>query len=264
MAKRPFVISEYVRWGDIDLAGIICYGAYIRFYELAETEIFRAAGLPFREMFERFDMWLPRKVMHTEFHKPALLDDRLKVVTYFSQIGRTSLTINFDVLNAAEGTLPPPLEGSLFLLLRLHDRPAAILAAACAGILRVILGARSFALVLVVVRQLLARLNRAQCLDVDAAADDHRLAVRITGVVDVRRLVATDGAVDAGIVIEREEEGVMTVHRGVIVASIGLVVVDALAGVLDDARPLANAPHGEGAPTLDAGASELEVWIGCV
>ncbi len=105
MAKRPFVISEYVRWGDIDLAGIICYGAYIRFYELAETEIFRAAGLPFREMFERYDMWLPRKIMHTEFHKPALLDDRLKVVTYFSHIGRTSLTINFDVLNAAEGTL---------------------------------------------------------------------------------------------------------------------------------------------------------------
>jgi YbgC/YbaW family acyl-CoA thioester hydrolase len=103
--KRPFVISEYVRWGDIDLAGIICYGAYIRFYELAETEIFRAAGLPFREMFERYDIWLPRKVMHTEFHKPALLDDRLKVVTYFSHIGRTSLTINFDVMNAADGAL---------------------------------------------------------------------------------------------------------------------------------------------------------------
>jgi acyl-CoA thioester hydrolase len=104
-SKRPFVISEYVRWGDIDLAGIICYGAYIRFYELAETEIFRAAGLPFREMFERYDMWLPRKIMHTEFHKPALLDDRLKVVTYFSHIGRTSLTINFDVMNAADGAL---------------------------------------------------------------------------------------------------------------------------------------------------------------
>ncbi len=43
--------------------------------------------------------------MHTEFHKPALLDDRLKVVTYFSHIGRTSLKINFDVMNAADGTL---------------------------------------------------------------------------------------------------------------------------------------------------------------
>ena len=79
--KKPFVISEYVRWGDIDLAGIICYGAYIRFFELAETEIFRAAGLPFKEMFDRYDMWLPRKIMHTEFFSPAVLDERLKVVT---------------------------------------------------------------------------------------------------------------------------------------------------------------------------------------
>jgi acyl-CoA thioester hydrolase len=105
VVKKPFVISEYVRWGDIDLAGIICYGAYIRFYELAETEIFRAAGLPFREIFERYDIWLPRKVMHTEFQAPARLDDRLKVVTYFSRIGRTSLTINFDVMSADGGTL---------------------------------------------------------------------------------------------------------------------------------------------------------------
>ncbi len=98
--KTPFVVSEYVRWGDIDLAGIICYAAYTRFYEIAETEIFRAVGLPFREMFERFDMWLPRKVMHTEFFAPAVLDQKLKVVTYFSRVGRTSLTINYDVMGA--------------------------------------------------------------------------------------------------------------------------------------------------------------------
>ena len=105
MAKKPFVITEYVRWGDIDLAGIICYGAYIRFYELAETEIFRASGLPFRDMFERFDIWLPRKVMHTEFYAPAVLDANLKIITYFSHIGRTSLTINFDVMSADGATL---------------------------------------------------------------------------------------------------------------------------------------------------------------
>jgi acyl-CoA thioester hydrolase len=103
--KSPFVINEYVRWGDIDLAGIICYGAYIRFYELAETEIFRAAGLPFREMFERYDIWLPRKIMHTEFHAPARLDDRLRIVTYFSHIGRTSIRINFDVMSEDGRTL---------------------------------------------------------------------------------------------------------------------------------------------------------------
>ncbi|HET7584425.1 MAG TPA: thioesterase family protein [Gemmatimonadaceae bacterium] len=94
---RPFVVNEYVRWGDIDLAGIICYGAYIRFFEIAEEEIFRAAGLPMKQMFDRYDLWLPRKVMHAEFFAPAVLDERLEVVTYFSRIGTTSLTINFDV-----------------------------------------------------------------------------------------------------------------------------------------------------------------------
>lgn len=103
--KRPFVVREYVRWGDIDLAGIICYGAYIRFYELAETELFRAMGLPFGKVFEQLGIWLPRRVMHTEFHSPAVLDERLEVLTYFNRIGETSLTLNFDVMDATRRTL---------------------------------------------------------------------------------------------------------------------------------------------------------------
>jgi acyl-CoA thioesterase FadM len=50
-------------------------------------------------------MWLPRRVMHTEFYSPALLDEQLKVITYFSRVGATSLTINFDVMSATEKTL---------------------------------------------------------------------------------------------------------------------------------------------------------------
>ena len=41
-----------VRWGDVDAASIIFYGAYIRFFEFAETELFRAVGLPYGVMFE--------------------------------------------------------------------------------------------------------------------------------------------------------------------------------------------------------------------
>jgi acyl-CoA thioester hydrolase len=111
--KTPFVISDYVRWGDVDLAGIIHYGAYLRFFELGETEIFRAAGLPFPQMFDRYDIWLPRKIIHSEFHSPAVLDEQLRVLTYFSRIGTTSLTINFDVVGAASRVL----RASAFLVL---------------------------------------------------------------------------------------------------------------------------------------------------
>ena len=41
---RKFTVEERVRWGDVDAARIIFYGSYIRFFEIAETELFRAAG----------------------------------------------------------------------------------------------------------------------------------------------------------------------------------------------------------------------------
>ncbi len=96
-----FRVSEYVRWGDIDLAGIICYGSYVRFFEIAETELFRAIGLPFSQLFERFDFWLPRAQLHFEFRKPALLDERLDVETWVSKIGTSSLRLQFEVRKSA-------------------------------------------------------------------------------------------------------------------------------------------------------------------
>ena len=40
----PFVVHEYVRWGDVDIVGIIRYDAYLRFFEFAESELLRAVG----------------------------------------------------------------------------------------------------------------------------------------------------------------------------------------------------------------------------
>ena len=47
-----FSVSEYVRWEDIDAAGIINYQAYLRFFGLAEVELFRSCGLPYRTLFD--------------------------------------------------------------------------------------------------------------------------------------------------------------------------------------------------------------------
>jgi YbgC/YbaW family acyl-CoA thioester hydrolase len=98
MPARPFVIDEYVRWSDVDFAGIIFYGAYVRFFEIAETELFREAGLPYSEVFERFDIWLPRAHLDCDFKYPARLDDRLRVAVYFTRFGNSSVGINFDVV----------------------------------------------------------------------------------------------------------------------------------------------------------------------
>jgi YbgC/YbaW family acyl-CoA thioester hydrolase len=94
---RRFRVREYVRWGDIDQAGIICYGAYVRFFEIAETEFFRAAGFPYSKLFEQFDFWLPRVQLHFDFRRPALLDDLLEVEVWIGHVGKTSLRLEFCV-----------------------------------------------------------------------------------------------------------------------------------------------------------------------
>ncbi len=95
---QPYVVREYVRWSDVDFAGIIFYGSYVRFFEIAETEMFRSVGLAHHDLFDHYGVVFPRKALHGEFFLPARLDDRLAVATYVGHVGTTSLRLNFDVL----------------------------------------------------------------------------------------------------------------------------------------------------------------------
>jgi len=96
---KPFIIDEYVRWSDVDNAGIIFYGSYVRFFEIGETELFRSVGMPYSKVFDHFDVWLPRVHLECDFKYPARLDDHLRVAAYFTCFGNSSIRINFDVLH---------------------------------------------------------------------------------------------------------------------------------------------------------------------
>ena len=120
MTAKPYTIEEYVRWSEVDPAGILCYSAYFRFFEMAETELFRAAGLAFGDAFDRFDVWFPRAAVHSEFYRPARLDDRLRVAAYVSRVGTTSMTLNFEVLQGD----PPALSAAGYEVIVCVDRSA--------------------------------------------------------------------------------------------------------------------------------------------
>ncbi len=94
---KRFSIQERVRWSDTDHARLIFYGSYLRFLEIAEVEMFRAVGLPYSQLFERYGIWLPRVQIHCDFVAPAVLDDLLRVDTYIGRLGRKSIRLNFEV-----------------------------------------------------------------------------------------------------------------------------------------------------------------------
>jgi len=94
-----------VRWGDVDAARIIFYGAYIRFFEFAETELFRAVGLPYSVIFDELDVWLPRAHLECDFRRAAQLDDLLEVAVFVGRVGTKSLRLDFEVRRKGEDSL---------------------------------------------------------------------------------------------------------------------------------------------------------------
>src|SRR6266508_4359755 len=99
-APQPYVIVEYVRLSGGVGAGHIFYGPYVRVFEIAATEMFRHCGLAYARMFDEYDIFLPRKAVHSEFYWPARLDDRLRIAAYVGKVGTKSLTLHFDVFRA--------------------------------------------------------------------------------------------------------------------------------------------------------------------
>jgi acyl-CoA thioester hydrolase len=99
-----FEVHDRVRWSDCDPFGIIYYGAYVRLFQVAEEELFRACGLPFAELRRNLGVWIPRKALHAEFHSPAEIDEEVVVQAWFARVGTTSLTMQFEVYRASDRT----------------------------------------------------------------------------------------------------------------------------------------------------------------
>jgi acyl-CoA thioester hydrolase len=99
VGQGAFAIEEYVRWSDVDAAGIVCYGAFVRFVEVAETELFRSAGMPYSKVFDTYDCWLPRVHFSGDFRTPARLDEKLRVAAFVKRLGTTSLTLGIAIDN---------------------------------------------------------------------------------------------------------------------------------------------------------------------
>src|ERR1044071_8394044 len=120
---HKFTIEERVRWGDVDAANIIFYGSYIRFFEIAETELFRSVGMPYGKIFDELDIWLPRVHLECDFHRAAQMDDLLEVSVYVGKLGRTSLRLNFEVRRRNEaGEIENDLMATAHFVLVSTDR----------------------------------------------------------------------------------------------------------------------------------------------
>lgn len=102
-APPPDAFEVVVRaeWGDVDLVGIMRYGAYPRLLDVAEAGLFRAAGLEFPRLQTEYGVVLVRRVLHLEYRAPARYDAVLRVALWVVRASRSALTFGVAVRDGA-------------------------------------------------------------------------------------------------------------------------------------------------------------------
>jgi YbgC/YbaW family acyl-CoA thioester hydrolase len=84
-----------VRWVDTDASGIIHYTAAFRYFEVAEWELFRKAGIPLSASSRTFG--LPRVAVNATFHAPLHVDEEIAVHIRPERLGNTSITLAIEI-----------------------------------------------------------------------------------------------------------------------------------------------------------------------
>jgi acyl-CoA thioester hydrolase len=95
MSPRPpfkFSATTRVAFSDTDAQGVVYYGRYMPYFDLARVEYHRGLDMLHSDPQDReFVM----RAMHVEYHMPARFDDLIEVDVRISRIGTSSVTYEF-------------------------------------------------------------------------------------------------------------------------------------------------------------------------
>jgi acyl-CoA thioester hydrolase len=99
-ARPPYSFSAGTRvaFSDTDAQGIVYYGRYAPYFDVARVEYWRHLGFAAHDDPARGEFVM--RAFDIEYHAPASFDDVLEVFCRVARIGNTSITFEFDVVLA--------------------------------------------------------------------------------------------------------------------------------------------------------------------
>jgi len=110
-----------VRYSETDQMGIVYYGNYAQYFEVARVEFLRDLGFVYKEL-EESGIIMPVVRFETDFKFPAKYDEELSVVTSINSVPTSKITFDYEVLNP-EGVLVCTAKVILVFLNKVNFRP---------------------------------------------------------------------------------------------------------------------------------------------
>jgi acyl-CoA thioester hydrolase len=120
----PFRFSARTRVGfsDTDAQGIVYYGRYNPYFDLARVEYLRRLDL-----LHQSEMQFVMRANAVEYFAPAVFDDEIEVFCRVARIGRTSMTYEFAAYREPDDALMVTASQTLVLVdlaeRRAHEIP---------------------------------------------------------------------------------------------------------------------------------------------
>lgn len=101
---RKFEIEKRVIYYETDAMGIVHHSNYIRYFEIARTEMLRAIGYPHAEL-EKMGIWIPVLEVSCEYKIPAVYDDLLTIRCWVDKLKGASIYIAYEIIRKETGEL---------------------------------------------------------------------------------------------------------------------------------------------------------------
>lgn len=102
-AARGAETTVRVRYAETDTMGVVYYGHYLTYFEVGRVEFLRQHGLPMAEVDRR--LWMPVVEASVRYHRPARLDDLLRVRCWVAERRRASFLFRYEIHHAETGAL---------------------------------------------------------------------------------------------------------------------------------------------------------------
>jgi acyl-CoA thioester hydrolase len=117
-----FSVRTRVAFSDTDAQGVVYYGRYNPYFDLARGEYLRSLGLLHRDSGGEFVM----RANDVEYFAPARFDDEIEIHVRVARIGRSSITFELAAYDIPDGELLVTAHQTLVFIDRAARRPIPI------------------------------------------------------------------------------------------------------------------------------------------
>jgi acyl-CoA thioester hydrolase len=107
--SNPALLREVARvrviYGDTDQMGMVYYGNYLRYFEIARTEFLRQVGATYRAFSEASGLRLPVVEATIHYRHPGRYDDELALFAGAPKVGGASARFDYQIRRLPDGQL---------------------------------------------------------------------------------------------------------------------------------------------------------------